>query len=204
MKIKHVMYHFWLLIAVSTQTTTAIAEVSTTIDAKTQQQSWLLTMNDGFELKIAQLSPDQAHGFFLARGFPSVIAQDIASHCPMQTVIKNTGNKKNGGAIRVILKEWQLKIMMNNKEKQQGIKLKETWHKEWQEMDVPTVAQLAFRWATFPSEQTFQPNGDYNWGVITMGFPLSSTRSFDLKVMWYHNGIQKSEWIHAINCAENN
>ena len=207
-KIKHLVYtsrSFTLLalfaVLLSSLLSNVFADVITTKDPETQQQSWLLTTDDGFELKITQITPDQAHGFFLARGFPSLIAHDIATHCPMQTVIKNTGTEKKGVAITVLLKEWQVK----HENDLQGVKLKEAWQKEWQDkQDISVAAKLAFRWATFPTEQTFRPSGDYNWGVTTIGLPSVTAHSFDLNVVWYQNGVQKNQWIYAMTCAKNN
>lgn len=206
MKTNYFVYNFGFFIALLMQVIPAVAEVSTSTDPETQQQQWLLTTPDGFKLKLAQLTPDQAHGFFLARGFPSRVASAIAAQCPMQTVITNTGTVKNGVAMTVFLKEWQVKTTINNQEKRQGIKLKQTWHKEWQkETDIPASAQLAFRWATFPNEQTFHPHGDYNWGITTIGLSASSEseHTFDLKVVWHQNGVEKSQWIDAMSCATN-
>jgi len=199
------LFYRLLFLLIANVYPTAFAAVTTSTDPETQQQSWLLTTSEGLELKVAHISPDQAHGFFLARGFPSAIAHNIATHCPMQIVLKNTGTKKNGVAITVLLKEWQVKITNDSKVSTKGIKLKETWHKEWQgKQDIPATAKLAFRWATFPSEQTFRPRGDYNWGVTTIGLPAATTDFFDLNVVWYQNGVQKNEWIDAMTCAKNN
>ncbi len=202
-KIKYLIYifrFFAVLAPFVVLLSNAFAEVVTTTDPETQQQSWLLTTKNGLELKIAQISPDQAHGFFLARGFPSAIAHTIATHCPMQTVIKNIGTTNKGVAITVLLKEWQVK----NKNGLKKIKVKESWHKEWQDKDIPAAAKLAFRWATFPSEQTFKPSGDYNWGVTTIGLPAATADSFDLNVVWYENGVQKNQWVYAMTCGKNN
>jgi hypothetical protein len=207
-KIKHLVYTFrsfavlaLFAVFLSNMFANAFAEVITTTDPETQQQSWLLITDEGLELKIAQITPDQAHGFFLARGFPSQVAHDIATHCPMQTVIKNTGTAKKGVAITVLLKEWQVK----HESALKGVKLKEVWQKEWQDkQEISAAAKLAFRWATFPSEQTFRPRGDYNWGVTTIGLSSATARSFDLNVVWYQNGVQKNQWIYAMTCAKNN
>jgi hypothetical protein len=46
---------------------------------------------------------------------------------------------------------------------------------------VPDAAQLAFRWAQFPSEQRYAP-GEWNQGMLAVGLPSGSR--FDLIARW--------------------
>lgn len=181
----------------------SFGKVTRTTNPTTQLQGW--TLNDaGLELKIAQILPDQIRAFYMARGFSSEIADDIATHCMMQTVVKNTATTKAAGAITILLKEWQIKPSQDTHAAEplplQGIKLKETWDAKWKTDTITPAARIAFRWATFPTEQTFEPNGDYNWG--TTSFDLAPTSTFDLHVIWHQNGQRKSTWIQNIQCAE--
>lgn len=179
-----------------------LAEVSVEIDPDTNLKSWILS-DKGLELKIAQMLPEQVHAFYLARGFSSTIASDIAANCMMQTVVKNTTSKETGKAITILLKEWQIKQQRKSDDKAEhysGIKLKETWNKEWEEDDISNAARVAFRWATFPTEQTFEPSGDYNWGMTSFGMAAGNT--FDLNVIWHQGGHQFNTWIHTISCAK--
>ena len=192
-----------LIIASALYATNSCADIKTKTDPETQLQSW--TLSDGnFELKIAQLLPDQTRAFYIARGFSKEIADDIATNCMMQTIAKNTAAKKSENAITIYLKEWQIKTKnhskADSKKKLQGIKLKETWDNEWGKDTVTPAARIAFRWATFPTEQTYEPNGDYNWG--TNSFGLSPNSLFDLNVVWHQGNAIKNVWIKNISCAE--
>ena len=181
----------------------ACANIKNETNPETQLQSWTLS-EDNFELKIAQLLPDQTRAFYIARGFSKNIAEDIATNCMMQTIAKNTTSKQSENAITIHLKEWQIKIKnhseANTQENLQHIKLKETWDDEWKEDSVTPAARIAFRWATFPTEQTYEPNGDYNWGTTSFG--LSPNSIFDLNVVWHQGGETKNAWIKNISCAE--
>ena len=192
-----------LFLIFSLQLTTSLAEVVHSSDPETQRQSWVFKQ-DGFELKIAQLLPDQVRAFYLARGFPPEIADDIATNCMMQTVARNTASTKAKGAITILLKEWQIKTIpaenTNSAEALQGIKLKETWDAQWKADTITPAARIAFRWATFPTEQTFEPSGDYNWGTTSFGLPPASI--FDLQVVWHQGKQTKSTWIKNIQCME--
>ena len=192
-----------LIITSSLYTTNSCADVKTETSSETQLQSWTLKEGD-FELKIAQLLPDQTRAFYLARGFSEVIAEDIATNCMMQTIAKNTGAKESGNPITIRLKEWQIKTKnvsdTHPKEKLQSIKLKESWGNEWANDAVTPAARIAFRWATFPTEQTYEPNGDYNWGTTSFG--LSPGNTFDLNVVWHQDDKMKNIWIKNISCAK--
>jgi len=171
------------------------ADITKTIHPETKLIEWKLKENN-LELQLIQRTPNQTRGFFEARGFSKKITHDIANSCVFQTITRNTSKEKNR-AIQVSLKTWRIKI--NNQS--QPIKLKETWDKEWNTAQVKASSRLAFRWATFPTEQTFEPSGDYNWGMISFGPEPGSV--FDLYVEWKSNNKIKSQWIKNMTCPKN-
>lgn len=182
------------------------AQVITNMDESTKLKSWTLVQS-GLELQLIQRLPDQTRGFFQGRGFNKQQADDIATQCVLQTIVKNTGakgadSKKNNRAISISLKEWRVKKAGGQI---QAIKLKEDWTKQWsaiqdENLQVKKSAQIAFRWATFPSEQTFEAGGDYNWGMISFG--LMPGETFDLHVFWKTELKINDEWIRGIECPE--
>jgi hypothetical protein len=172
----------------------AIAGVVQSVDEQTALVSWKI--DDGnFELELAQLLPDQTRAFFLARGFSKQIANTIATGCIMQTIGRNSGGQGMPGSIDVDLKQWR----MLHDGSEGPIKLKEQWDSEWPADKVSDTARLAFRWATFPTQQNFAP-GDYGWGMTS--FALPPGRHFDLKVVWSVAGVEKDAWIRGVQCAE--
>ena len=179
-----------LLIFISTQ---SVALVEKTVDSETLLKSWKLT-EAPFSLELIQRLPDQTRAFFQARGFSSDIANNIATQCVLQTIGKNTSKAPKSKSITYDLHEW--KIYINAKA--QSIKFKELWDKEWAEGIVTKASRIAFRWATFPTQQSFDPGGDFNWGMISFGLPPGST--FDLEVLWKHNNQTHSQWIKQIEC----
>ncbi len=173
---------------------TAMAGVTQSVDEQTDLASW--KMHDGnFELELTQLLPDQTRAFFLARGFSKEIANAIATACIMQTIGRNSAEQGVPGSIDVDLKQWR----MLHDGAESPIKLKEQWDSEWSATEVSDAARLAFRWATFPTQQNFA-HGDYGWGMSSFG--LVPGERFDLKVVWSAAGVQKESWIRGIQCAE--
>lgn len=171
------------------------AEIITTSDPESGLTTWKLS-EDGFELELIQRLPDQTRAFFQGRGFSNQIADEIGKNCVFQTIGRNSLNEKAGEAVTISLKQWQVRIG----DSIQGIKLKESWDKEWSDTQVGNASRIAFRWATFPTEQTFEPSGDYNWGMISFGLPPASI--FDLNVVWIQGQKEKNLWINGIQCPE--
>ncbi len=173
--------------------TQAVALVKSTTDTETQLVSWTLTEH-AFSLELIQRLPDQTRAFFQGRGFSNIVANDIATQCVLQSIGKNTSSNMDTGSISYNLEDWEIR----NKSKTQGIKLKEQWDKEWSKNQVTPASRIAFRWATFPTQQSFNPGGDFNWGMISFG--LSPGATFDLKVVWKQNNTTHSQWIRKIQC----
>lgn len=174
--------------------TPAMADVTRSADEQTGLVSW--KMHDAnFELELTQLLPDQTRAFYLARGFSKETANRLATGCIMQTIGRNNADKGVQGAVDMDLRRWR----MLHGGVEGPIKLKEQWDSEWPSGEVSDTARLAFRWATFPTQQDFMP-GDFGWGMTSFG--LAPGQRFDLKIVWSAAGVQKQVWIKGIQCAE--
>ncbi len=176
------------------------AQIEAEIDESTGLKTWKL-IQSGLELQLVQRSPDQTRGFYLGRGFTKKDSNEIATQCVFQTIVKNTALQKTGEAISIALKTWRLKKINAENDQTQRIKLKEDWASQWSQdnnKQVTPSARIAFKWSTFPSEQTFEAGGDYNWGMITFGLPPGE--QFDLHVFWHTNQQTHEQWISNIQC----
>ena len=134
-----------------------MADSNPTLDKQSGLIAWVLKQ-DGLELTLKQAYPEQILAFYLARGFPKDIAQQIANSCLFQTIAKNTLNTQDDepGSNHVITIHqdlWQVKTS----EGEHGIKLKESLDKQWKKQQLKPAARIAYRWATFPTEQSFRP-----------------------------------------------
>ncbi len=157
-------------------------------------KSWEMQQG-ALSLKLIQRLPDQTRAFFLARGFPKAEADRIATACVLQTIGRNTSSAEQPVSLEYDLHDWRLRY----NERLREIRYKEDWARDWNDRnDFPEAARIAFRWATFPTAQQFEPGGDYNWGMTSFGLPPGSR--FDLNVRWRENGQPQSAWIEDITC----
>ena len=173
--------------------------VEKTVDKETQLSAWKL--NEGnFQLELIQRSPEQTRSFFQGRGFSPNIADDIATSCVFQTIGRNTEAENRTDSVTVDLSEWRI-VMADNQDKiAKPIKLKEDWDEEWKGANVSSASRIAFRWATYPSEQSFDPGGDFNWGMISIG-PKPDT-VFDLHIFWKQDDKKHDAWIKQMQCPK--
>ncbi len=167
------------------------ADVAVTSDAN-NLKTWTLS-EDALKLQLVQRLPEQTKAFFLARGFPSAVADDIANSCVFQLIGMNAASADDPTEVRIDLRAWR--ILQDGKAA--PLKLKEVWAQQWSD-DVPVGARVAFRWATFPTDQVYHPADDHNWGMVSLG-PKPGT-TVDLEVVWFEDGERKSRKINAISC----
>jgi hypothetical protein len=168
-------------------------EVIHSTDEETGLRKWHL-VGDVLEVELVQRLPDQTRGFFLARGFPAAIADEIAVSCIFQTIIRNTGSQVADGTVSVDLAQWRV----IHKDGERGVRLKEPWIASWPETAVGESSRLAFQWALFPTRQEFLAD-DYNWGMTAFGLPPGAV--FDLDLAWQEDGKTFTARISAIECA---
>ena len=181
------------LLLVLSHPVTGAADVARGVDADTGLAKWRLTAGAA-EFELIQRLPDQTRGFFQARHFPVAVADEIAGNCIFQTIIRNTGASGSGESVAIDLGTWR--VIRDGREG--PLRLKEPWLASWSDADVGKDAQLAFRWAMFPTRQEFLP-GDYNWGMTAYGLPPGAV--FDLHLTWRSGGREESGWIRGIECA---
>ncbi len=172
----------------------ALPEVQRQTDAQTGLLRW--TLREGpLRFDLVQRLPDQTRAFFLARGFPKAEADRLAEACVFQAIGRNTGTPGQAPAVHIDLGQWRVRAGGS----EAPPLLKEQWLDDWGRSGaVSPPARLAFRWATFPSVQTFEPRGDYNWGMISFGPPPGA--SFDLEMVWHEGAQRRSAWIEGLQC----
>jgi len=172
----------------------ATAVVSHGIDEEAQFPYWQIE-DRGVSVRLVQRLPDQTRGYFQARGFSIDHADLIAQQCVFQTIFKNTRTPNTpASTIRYNLREW----VVYYRGREQGLKTRDDWQKEWKTRKAPAPAQLAFEWSLLPTQQIYQP-GDYNWGMSV--FNLAPGSTFDLDVVWHQGSEKQVVRIQDIRCA---
>ncbi len=143
----------------------------------------------GFSLQLIQRTPDQTRAFFQARGFSLAASDQIAEACVLQAILRNEGERE----LTVDLRRWR--VLQDGREK--PIPVASSWRPRWEKLRESPAAQIAFRWALFPTQQRFFP-GDQAWGMIPFG--PAPDRVFDLLLTWKEDQIPRQGRISGIRC----
>ena len=134
---------------------------------------------------------DARVAFFTARGFTAEAIRPYARRCGFSVAMKNASR----AAIHTHLADWRV---IDATGRQIPFRLPEDWDLDWAKAAVPQSARIAFRWAQFQSENTFEP-GDWIMGMVTLASePLAP---FQL-IAPYHNdqGVQEIV-LDTLTCA---
>ena len=183
----------WLLLcACLLPASPAMADFTHSVAADSGLETWQWTDGNS-SFTFNQRLPDQARAFFLARGFTSEQSEPIAQNCFFQIVIRNLAS--NSKAMTLDLEQWQV---IEKDGATHPPRLEQAWQQQWQAMGVKKAARIAFRWALFPSRQSFQP-GDWNMGLITMG--VRPGKLFDLIINWEEQDRPRKIRLTDMRCS---
>ncbi|MDH3280043.1 MAG: hypothetical protein OEQ18_02800 [Gammaproteobacteria bacterium] len=147
----------------------------------------------GVFLELTQRLPDQTRGFFEARGFEPKVADEIASYCFFQSIVKNTAPPSEGD-VEFDLGEWRA-IHRGGRHR---MRVREYWDRLWSEREVSEAARIAFKWSLFPTRQTYA-SGEYNWGMTV--FALRPSAVLDLEFSSTRRGRRSVHRLTGIECA---
>lgn len=178
-------------VSIATPADEGTREIQHLVDPATSIESWILR-NGGVEVELIQISPDQARGFFLARGFDRRDVDFYAESCVMATIVRN----KSPMTVSYDLADWRYAAPDGAKRR---LKLKDEWLQEWQKRGVSKSAQIAFEWSQHPSRQTLARN-DWNQGMTT--YKIAHDGTLDLTVEWNKGGKRYLDTIKGARCAK--
>jgi len=167
------------------------AATETSLDTGTGLASWQ-TEQDGIQVLLTQISPDQARAFYRARGFSATATERYVVECVFMTVVRNIGDTP----IRHRLADWRYVV---SGQEPRAIRSKPEWERLWKQQGVNESARIAFTWAQFPATQTFTP-GDWNQGMTTYQVPHGSP--FDLRFVWRAGGTSHSGMLKQVRCTD--
>ncbi len=143
------------------------------IDADTGLATWQADKG-GIQVRLTQISPDQARAFYQARGFAAEAAERYAAECVFMTVVRNISDTE----IDYRLADWRYRAAG---QPPRAIRSKAEWDRLWQRLGVSEAARIAFNWAQIPATQTYAP-GDWNQGMTAYHVPRGGR--FDLDFVW--------------------
>lgn len=167
----------------------AVCADAPTLDPETGLATWQ-TETGGVQVRLTQISPDQARAFYQARGFSAQAAERYAAECVFMTVVRNVGDTP----VEHRLGDWRYQYQG----KRQRIRSKAEWARLWRQLKVSEAARIAFDWAQLPATQTFAP-GDWNQGMTT--YRVGRGERFDLLFVWRKNGQTFSGTLQEVQCA---
>jgi len=181
-----------LCLALALAFTSAASAVETSYikDPETGIESWEWR-EDGVSLRLGQITPGLARGFYLARGFDANSADLFAVNCAFMAILRN---ESAPGKLRFNLADWRVVTSKWAR----PMKLDNDWQKIWQRRGVPQAARTAFHWAQLPTEHVYEP-GDWNMGMLSMG--LKPGERFDLHFRWQVNEHKQSGVLTNVRCA---
>lgn len=138
----------------------------------------------GVTLTANPLGAEQRTSFYLARGFPAAIIRPYAQTCAFSFGMQN----ESAQTLTIRLAEW---TAIDAEGKMILLHLPEAWDAQWESAGVSQSARIAFRWAQFQSENTFEP-GDWIMGMAS--FEAMPPASFRL-IARYHDQKEHHEIV---------
>jgi len=145
-----------------------------TVDGDTGVITWSTT-SSGVYFALKQLLPIQVMAFYLKRGFSDTQIKSYTQSCVFMAVLRNDSAP---GPIHFISNNWSVEV--------KGQLHRPLSVNQWVDLLSTTEAKksslIAFRWAQFPIEQQYEPGGDWNQGMLSVGLKAGS--QFTLLAKW--------------------
>lgn len=164
---------------------------STHIDPATGAGTWETHVH-GVHFSLTQILPVQAQAFYVNRGFTLQQIEPYASSCVYMTVLRND---KAPGSIHFISNNWS--VLVDGKP--HTLVSVDQWVLRLTTTSTKKSALVAFRWAQFPPEQEYEPGGDWNQGMLSIGLPPAS--QFDAIARWDIDGKSYEAKLKGVQCA---
>ena len=162
------------------------------INLETGAKSWETHIH-GVHFSLTQILPIQAKAFYVNRGFTLNQIERYASSCIFMTIIRNDNAP---GTIHFLSNNWS--VLVDGKP--HSLILVDNWVQQLTTDNIKKSALIAFRWAQFPPEQEYEPGGDWNQGMLSVGLPADS--QFDIIAHWDIEGKIYDAKLQGVKCAK--
>ncbi len=179
-----------ILLGVATVIPQAWAGQTQTRDPQTGAETWKIHSN-GVSITLTQLLPDQLRAFYLNRGFTLNQIEAYATACVYTLILRNDNAP---GTVHFVQSEWSLVSSGGSRSPVDT----EDWLQRLQQAGATNPALIAFRWAQFPSEHEYAPNGDWNQGMLATDLPAGSR--FDFIARWNIDGKPHQGVLTDVRC----
>lgn len=162
------------------------------VNPVTGAASWEINEH-GVNFSLTQILPQQAQAFYVNRGFTLKQIESYTSSCVFMAVLRNDNAP---GTIHFVRKNWS--VLVDGKS--HHLLSVDDWLQRLTETNIKKSALIAFRWAQFPSEQKYEPGGDWNQGMLSVGLPPGSV--FNLIARWDIDGKPYETKLQEVYCAK--
>lgn len=162
------------------------------VDPVTGAGTWKIHAH-GVQFSLTQILPEQVQAFYVNRGFTLEQTAAYAASCVYMTVLRNDNAP---GSIHFISNDWT--VFVNGK--QHPLVSVDSWMNRLEGNQAKKSALIAFRWAQFPPEQEYEPGGDWNQGMLSMGLPPGS--EFDITARWDIGEKGYETTLKGVHCAK--
>jgi len=147
--------------------------------------------SQGVHLLLTQIKSEQLQAFYVNRGFSIKAIDDYAQSCVYMTVLRNDSAP---GVIHFIRDNWSIQIN-NQRHKMRTV---DQWVHALESKNIKKSALIAFRWAQFPPEQSYDPGGNWNQGMLSTGVAVGSV--FDVTARWDIAGKPYQSTLKEVRC----
>jgi len=148
--------------------------------------------SQGVMFSIKPLPSSGVSTFFVGRGFSENQIKSYANSCVFSTILRNDTAK---GSIHFFRKDW----VATYKNKEYHIKPTSYWFGIFDKLNVKLPQRIAFELGQIPEEQTYDPIGDWNEGMISFDVPrdvvVDVTVRYDIKGEKHEIKIQNVKCI---------
>ena len=152
----------------STLASLAVCSLVSVNGYATDDIAWTYRARQGsVTLTANPLGGTSRSAFYEARGFPAKAIRPYSQACAFSFGMQNSGT----ATLTTRLADWHA---IGRDGRRVALRLPESWDAGFENDGVPPAARIAFRWAQFQAENTFEP-GDWIMGMATLEQPLPGT-----------------------------
>ncbi|NNE63315.1 MAG: hypothetical protein HKN34_04460 [Gammaproteobacteria bacterium] len=151
------------------------------------------TQSSGVTFSLSQIMPLQLKAFYLNRGFSLEQIDPYVQSCVYMTVFRNDAAE---GTVHFIRQNWLVRV---DGQAHALVPVSE-WMDGFKSAGIKNTALVAFRWAQFPPEQSYEPGGDWNQGMLSMGLEPGS--EFDVTARWDIDGREFEATLEDVHCDQ--
>ncbi|MFK5985289.1 MAG: hypothetical protein QM479_07665 [Pseudomonadota bacterium] len=147
----------------------------------------------GAVFSIQQILPDIVRAFYIGRGFTLEQIKPYAESCVFTMTLLND---QAPGIMHFLRSNWSI----TSNGKSHAPRKTSDWLEQLKQDKVKMSGLIAFRFAQFPEEQEYQPNGDWNQGMLNVNLPIGS--QFDITLRWDVEGKPYKLTLPEVKCIE--